>query len=65
MKCSRGKGKGGFDARQSGMITPLSPAGISRPQYTEDERRNQIMGSVVLRVVSSRTGDVTNSDPRR
>jgi TonB family protein len=30
------------------------------PQYTEDARRNQITGSVVLRVVFSRTGDVTN-----
>ena len=30
------------------------------PQYTEDARRNQIMGSVVLRVVFSRTGEVTN-----
>ena len=30
------------------------------PQYTEDARRNQIMGSVVLRVVFSRDGEVTN-----
>ena len=30
------------------------------PQYTEDARRNQITGSVVLRVVFSRTGEVTN-----
>jgi TonB family protein len=30
------------------------------PQYTEDARRNQITGSVVLRVVFSRTGAVTN-----
>jgi protein TonB len=29
------------------------------PQYTEDARRNQITGSVVLRVVFSRTGEVT------
>jgi len=30
------------------------------PQYTEDARRNQITGRVVLRVVFSRTGEVTN-----
>ena len=30
------------------------------PQYTEDARRNQITGSVVFRVVFSRTGEVTN-----
>ncbi len=30
------------------------------PQYTEDARKNQITGSVVLRVVFSRTGEVTN-----
>jgi TonB family protein len=30
------------------------------PQYTEDARRNQITGSVVLRVVFSRAGEVTN-----
>jgi protein TonB len=30
------------------------------PQYTEDARRNQVTGSVVLRVVFSRTGEVTN-----
>jgi TonB family protein len=29
------------------------------PQYTEDARRNQVTGSVVLRVVFSRTGEVT------
>lgn len=30
------------------------------PQYTEEARRNQITGSVVLRVVFSRTGEVIN-----
>lgn len=30
------------------------------PQYTEEARRNQIMGTVVLRVVFSRFGEVTN-----
>jgi TonB family protein len=30
------------------------------PQDTEDARRNQITGSVVLRVIFSRTGEVTN-----
>lgn len=30
------------------------------PQYTEDARRNQITGTVVLRAVFSRTGEVTN-----
>lgn len=30
------------------------------PQYTEDARKNQITGSVVLRVVFSRSGEVTN-----
>jgi TonB family protein len=30
------------------------------PHYTEEARRNAIQGSVVLRVVFSRTGEVTN-----
>ena len=30
------------------------------PQYTEEARRNQISGTVVLSVVFSRTGEVTN-----
>ena len=30
------------------------------PQYTEEARRNAATGSVVLRVVFSRTGEVTN-----
>jgi TonB family protein len=30
------------------------------PQYTEEARRNAIVGSVVLRAVFSRTGEVTN-----
>ena len=30
------------------------------PQYTEEARRNAITGSVILRVVFSRTGEVTN-----
>lgn len=30
------------------------------PQYTEDARKNQITGSVVLRVAFSRSGEVTN-----
>ena len=30
------------------------------PQYTEDARRNQITGTVILRTVFSRTGEVTN-----
>src|SRR6266568_4166503 len=30
------------------------------PQYTEEARRNQITGTVILRVVFSRTGEVTN-----
>jgi TonB family protein len=30
------------------------------PQYTEEARRNAVTGSVVLRVVFSRTGEVTN-----
>jgi TonB family protein len=30
------------------------------PQYTEEARRNQITGTVVLRVVFSRSGQVTN-----
>ena len=30
------------------------------PQYTEDARRNLVMGTVVLRVVFSKTGEVTN-----
>lgn len=30
------------------------------PQYTEEARRNQIMGTVILRVVFSSSGEVTN-----
>jgi TonB family protein len=30
------------------------------PQYTEDARRNQVTGTVILRAVFSRSGDVTN-----
>jgi TonB family protein len=30
------------------------------PQYTEEARRNQITGTVILRVVFSRSGEVTN-----
>ena len=30
------------------------------PQYTEEARRNAVTGSVVLRVVFSRSGEVTN-----
>src|SRR5207247_9782280 len=30
------------------------------PQYTEEARRNQIAGTVILRVVFSRSGEVTN-----
>ncbi|HLN99796.1 MAG TPA: energy transducer TonB [Pyrinomonadaceae bacterium] len=30
------------------------------PQYTEEARRNAVTGSVILRVVFSRTGEVTN-----
>lgn len=30
------------------------------PQYTEEARRNQVMGTVVLRVVFSRSGEVIN-----
>jgi periplasmic protein TonB len=30
------------------------------PQYTEEARKNDIIGSVILRVVFSRTGEVTN-----
>lgn len=30
------------------------------PQYTDEARRNQVTGTVVLRVIFSRSGDVTN-----
>jgi protein TonB len=33
------------------------------PQYTEEARRAQITGTVTLRVVFSRTGQVTNIRP--
>ncbi|MEK6335428.1 MAG: energy transducer TonB, partial [Acidobacteriota bacterium] len=33
------------------------------PQYTEEARRNQITGTVILRVVFSRSGEVTNIRP--
>lgn len=41
------------------------PRVISKPepQYTEQARRNQVTGTVVLRVVFSNTGEVTNIQP--
>ena len=33
------------------------------PQYTEEARRNQITGTVILSVIFSRTGQVTNIRP--
>ena len=45
-----------------------NPADVTRarvlfkpePQYTEEARKNSITGTVILRVVFSRTGEVTN-----
>lgn len=59
-----GSGNNSYDPER---VFPVSQVGqrarvIAKPepQYTDEARRNQITGTVVLRVVFSRFGDVTN-----
>ena len=47
----RGGGGGGVDQRARLLVKP-------EPQYTEEARRNQITGTVVLRVVFASSGEV-------
>lgn len=59
-----GKGDGSEDPNQVlpvSMVTQRARV-LSKPepQFTDEARRNQITGTVVLRVVFSRTGQVTN-----
>jgi TonB family protein len=64
--CGRGGGQGG-DPDDGDRVYP-APHVSERarvlakpePQYTEEARRNAVTGSVVLRVVFSRNGEVTN-----
>ncbi len=60
-------GGSGNDPYDPDRVLPASMAGqrarvLSKPepQYTEEARRNQITGTVVLRVIFSRSGEVTN-----
>ena len=60
---SPGNGPNGIDDR---VYNPAEVAQRARvlfkpePQYTEEARKNSITGTVILRVVFSRTGEVTN-----
>ena len=60
-------GSSGNDPYDSDRVFPASKVAQRarvlakpEPQYTDEARKNQIMGTVVLRVVFSRTGEVTN-----
>ncbi|HEY0726529.1 MAG TPA: TonB family protein [Pyrinomonadaceae bacterium] len=57
-----GGGGGGGDRIYSGRDVTSKARLISKPepQYTEDARKNQIVGTVVLKVVFSSNGTVTN-----
>ena len=60
-----GGGSGGLDDPNQvfpvSMVTQRARVLLKpEPQYTEEARRNQITGTVVLRVVFSRTGEVIN-----
>jgi protein TonB len=46
--------------RQAEVSTRARVLSKPEPQYTEEARRNQITGKVVLSVVFDRTGQVTN-----
>ena len=64
--CGPGGGVGSNPEDPDRVFPPAQVAERARvlskpePQYTEDARRNLVMGTVVLRVVFSRTGEVTN-----
>lgn len=57
-----GGGGGGYDRIFSGKDVTSKARLISKPepQYTEDARKNQIVGTVVLKVVFASNGTVTN-----
>ena len=57
-----GGGGGGGDRIYSGRDVTSKARLISKPepQYTEDARKNQIVGTVVLKVVFASNGSVTN-----
>jgi TonB family protein len=57
-----GGGGGGYDRIFTGREVTSKARLISKPepQYTEDARKNQIVGTVVLKVVFSSNGSVTN-----
>jgi TonB family protein len=57
-----GGGGGGYDKIFTGKDVTSKARLISKPepQYTEDARKNQITGTVVLKVVFSSSGQVTN-----
>jgi TonB family protein len=57
-----GGGGGGYDKIFTGKEVTSKARLISKPepQYTEDARKNQIVGTVVLKVVFSSGGQVTN-----
>jgi protein TonB len=57
-----GGGGGGYDRIFTGKEVTSKARLISKPepQYTEDARKNQITGTVVLKVVFASNGSVTN-----
>ena len=57
-----GGGGGGYDKIFTGKDVTTKARLISKPepQYTEDARKNQVTGTVVLKVVFSSSGQVTN-----
>jgi TonB family protein len=64
-----GGGVGGSDGSDDGLDGTYKPSQVDQklrllqkpePQYSEDARKNQIMGTVILRVVFTRFGEVTN-----
>src|SRR5882672_2049420 len=57
-----GGGGGGYDKIFTGKDVTSKARLISKPepQYTEDARKNQIVGTVVLKVVFASSGAVTN-----
>ena len=57
-----GGGGGGYDRIFTGRDVTTKARLISKPepQYTEDARKNQITGTVVLKVVFASNGSVTN-----
>lgn len=57
-----GGGGGGYDRIFTGKDVTSKARLISKPepQYTEDARKNQIVGTVVLKVVFASNGSVTN-----